>query len=555
VAATATYTTVAEGATLPYTEYQAEAATYNGTLIGPSTTMQMNGGSLQNEMAAESSGREAVELTSGQGVTFTAQHAFNSIVVRYIIPDASGGGGISATLSCYVNGTFNQELALTSAYDWDYGSNMNYTTSGGVNVPGYDKTPGGDAFHLYDETHALLGTNYAAGSTVSLEVGPNDKAGYYVIDFIDLEQAPAALTMPAGFVSITASPYNAVSGGTTDNTAAIQNCITNNSNVWIPAGNFGVLSGSLNVPIERTIEGAGMWYSELSGYYATFNLAGNYDVFSNFYMDGNTTNRDDDSSDNGFNNGGGTGSSITDVWVEHEKCGYWMNSAAGATSNGFNISGCRFRDLYADGVNINQGSVNCVITNNNFRNTGDDSLAEWSQSGYTNSGNMFSYNTIQNPWRADCFALYGGSSNDIENNTCSDTLDQSGIMVEQGFTSTGFSGTNTISNNTLTNAGGYFGGEQYGAIDLWGNQSGLAGAFTISNNLIQSPTYMGVEFNGPNDASGGTFSNLTINNAGTYGVEVESGTSGTATFSTTTVNSPGSGNLLNSGSMTLSGDP
>jgi hypothetical protein len=558
------------GATLPYIEYEAESATaYTGTLIGPNTKMAINGGTiggplpsaaLNAEAAAESSGREAVALTAqGQSVQFTTQKQCNSIVVRYIIPDAAGGGGINATLSCYVNGTFNQELAMTSVFDWDYGnSNMSYSYSNGVNQAGYDKTPSaGTAFHLYDETHAMLGEEVPANSTITLQVGPGDTAAYYVIDFIDLEDVVAPLSMPAGFVSIAASPYNAVSSpyGTSttalgaDCSAAIQACVNANTHVWIPAGNFACLSAAIHVRAGVTIAGAGMWYSGLSGYYATLNLTGSNSVFSNFYLDGYTTNRDDGSSDCGFNNGGGTGSSVTDVWVEHEKVGYWMSQGS-AVSNGMTITGCRFRDLYADGVNINEGSSNCTVTQCNFRNTGDDSLASWSQSGYAaNTNNTFSYNTIQNPWRADGLALYGGSSNIIENNICSDTLDQSGIMIDQGFNSTTFSGDSVISDNEVIRDGGYF-DAQYGAIDLWGNQAALAGAFSISNLQIQSPTYMGVEFNG-DDTSGGTFNDVSITSSGAYpGIEVESGTSGTTMFSNTVV-VPASNALQNNGSMTV----
>jgi len=565
------------GATVPYVEYEAESATaYTGTLLGPYTNMAMNGGRLSEgpgsaplgnpalnaEAAAEASGREAVALTApGQTVQFTTLNQCNSIVVRYIIPDAAGGGGINATLSCYVNGIFNQELAMTSVYGWDYGNNLNYTGAGGVNQPGYDKNPSnGPGFHLYDETHALLGEEVPAGSTITLEVGPNDTAAYYVIDFIDLEDVAAPVAMPGGFVSITSSPYNAVSSpyGTSttavgaDCSAAIQACVNANTKVWIPAGNFACLTAAIHVPAGVTIAGAGMWYSGLSGYYATLNVSGSNSVFSNFYLDGYTTNRDDNSSDCGFNNGGGTGSSVTDVWVEHEKVGYWMGKGS-AVSNGMTITGCRFRDFYADGVNINEGTSNCTVTQCNFRNTGDDSLASWSQSGNpADTNNTFSYNTIQVPWRADCLALYGGTSNVIENDLCSDTLDQSGIMVQQGFNSTTFSGTSLINDNELIRAGGYF-GEDYGAIDLWANQAALQGAFSISNLTIVSPTYMGVEFNGSN-ASGGTFNDVSITGTdtalGNYAIEVDSGTSGTALFSNTVV-SPPTNALQNNGSMTI----
>jgi hypothetical protein len=554
--ATATPVMAAYGATLPYTEYRAVAANYTGTLIGPSSTMWMNGGNMDTEIAAESTGREAVQLTNqGQYVRFTTTNQCNSIVVRYVIPDAPGGGGITATLSCAVNGpgvNFNQELTVSSVYSWDYG-NFGYP---------YDKNPGdGNAFHLYDETHALFGQEVPAGSTITLQKGPNDTAGYYVINLIDLEDVAAPMAQPANSVSVLSA--GATGNGTTDDTTAIQNCV-NNANgqtVWFPQGTY-LLSNSININAGVNLQGAGMWYTTLhetnpSAAILNLNLNNASMTVANMFLRGEVTNRNDNLPDSGLNNFGGTNSLLQNVWIEHTKCGWWCGGG-GSITNNLMVTGCRIRDTYADGVNFNLGTSNSTVTNCNFRNTGDDAMAGWSQGGNPpNTGNTFSYNTVQNPWRADCFALNGGNNNVIENNACSDTLNQSGILMETGFGSNNFGGNTVIQNNVLTNAGAQYAGNnsQYGAIQLWGNQLGLTGTFTVANNLIQSPTFMGIEFLGPNDASGGVFSGTTINNAGTYAVVVEPGTSGTAAFSTTTVNNPGQGNVLNSGTMTLSGDP
>src|ERR1700677_2616408 len=212
------------GARLPYVEYEAEDAATNGSLIGPSTTMAMNGGTLDDEIAAESSGRRAVKLSArGQYLRFTTRRRCNSIVLRYVIPDGPAGGGMDATLSCWVKGAFNQELKLSSKVGWCYGSNLDYLRTAGINVPGYGKNPAaGGAFHLYDETHALLGRQVPAGSTITLKVGPHDGAALYVVDLVDLEEVAPPSAMPSGFVSITAC--GAVAGGP-DCSAAIQACV------------------------------------------------------------------------------------------------------------------------------------------------------------------------------------------------------------------------------------------------------------------------------------------------------------------------------------------
>jgi hypothetical protein len=188
---------------------------------------------------------------------------------------------------------------------------------------------------------------------------------------------------------------------------------------------------------------------------------------SNLLLTGEVTNRNDSATDSGFDYHGGTNSVVSNVWVEHTKCGWWVGNSGSVTS-GLNITGCRFRDTYADGVNFCNGTSNSTITQSNFRNTGDDSMASWSPSGGgTNNANTFTYNTVQCPWRADAIAVYGGSNLNITYNLCTDTVDQAGIMVQQGFTSNGFSGTNTINNNTLLRCGGYF-SANYGAIDFLG---------------------------------------------------------------------------------------
>ena len=88
------------GASLPFTEYEAENANYTGKLIGPDFT--------QGDLATEASGREAVQLTAhGQYVQFTLTSAANAFDLHYALPQ-----GASGTLSVYVNGTKLSKRAL-----------------------------------------------------------------------------------------------------------------------------------------------------------------------------------------------------------------------------------------------------------------------------------------------------------------------------------------------------------------------------------------------------------------------------------------------------------
>ena len=171
------------GASLAYTEVQAESSATNGTIIGPSFS--------QGQLADEASGRKAVTLAgngSGQFVTFTTPGTGrpNSIDFRYSIPDTSDGSVYTDPLSLYINGAKQTDFTLTNAYSWYYGS---YPF---VNSPG-----SGNRHHFYDEVHRLFTTTYPAGTTFRLQVDSEDTASSYTIDLADFENVPAALPSQA----------------------------------------------------------------------------------------------------------------------------------------------------------------------------------------------------------------------------------------------------------------------------------------------------------------------------------------------------------------------
>src|SRR5689334_13931382 len=95
------------GASVPFLEQEAENAATNGTILGPSRDAY--------NIAAEASGRKAVKLLPGQYVEFTLPAAANAITVRYSIPDAPNGGGLTAKLGV-TGGDQTTSLPMTSQY-------------------------------------------------------------------------------------------------------------------------------------------------------------------------------------------------------------------------------------------------------------------------------------------------------------------------------------------------------------------------------------------------------------------------------------------------------
>ena len=506
------------GAIEPYTEYEAEAGTLSGaTLLGPTRT-----GSSINDVAAEASNRQAVRLTNvNDSVTIKNLNPSNSIVVRYSVPD--NGLDYTGTLSLYVNGMMRQKLTVTSRYSWTYGGVNDFNN---VNI---EKNAGaGSPHHFFDEVHALTG-DIPVGATVKLQKDADDNAAHYDIDLIDMEQvASAPAAKPAGFMSIV--DCGAIPNDGKDDGPAIQLCFSRSKNLYIPEGVFNMTSKELSAQ-GATIRGAGMWRSVLKGFYARFDCYAGGCKFYDFAIDGDSTHRDDNSPETGFTGNGMSGSLIEHVWVEHKKLGVWT----GSNTNGITIRNSRFRDLYADGINLSCGTSNALVEHTNIRNSGDDSFAAWALNMCANEqNNVFRNVYAQLPWRANCFGLYGGGTT-IQDSVCSDTQ-YPGILLGAMFNSNAFT-TTKVTGVSLLRAGGPQYGEQ-GALKL-NPEQGPVQNIQISNVDIDSSTYSAVQFAAGNTIDTVSLSGVNITKPGGCGLLAQG--TGSADMSTVVVSGAGSG--------------
>ncbi|WP_459722077.1 CARDB domain-containing protein [Actinophytocola sp. KF-1] len=574
---------VGRGAAAPYVEYEAEAAQYQGQLVEADPLRTFG----HTNFGTESSGRKSVRLTSqGQYVEFTSTNQANSIVVRNSIPDAPGGGGIDATISLYVNGAFAQKLTLSSKHSWLYG-----TTD---DPEGLTNTPQGDARRLFDESHALLSQSYPPGTKFRLQRDSGDTASFYIIDLIDLEQVADPLPKPANCTSIT--EYGAVPNDGNDDTAAIQRAVTDDQNgviscVWIPAGQWRqeqkILTDDPTVPngggqynqvgiSNVTIRGAGMWHSQLYTLTQPQNAGGiNHPHEGNFGfdIDKNTQISDiaifgsgrirggDGGAEGGVGLNGrfGTGTRISNVWIEHANVGVWVGRDYSnkpelwGPADGLEFSGMRIRNTYADGINLTNGSRNSKVFNSSFRTTGDDALAVWANQYVKDPSvdiahdNVFTNNTIQLPWRANGIAIYGGYGNKIENNLISDTMNYPGIMLATDHDPLPFSGQTLIANNALYRCGGVFWGEQqkFGAITFFAQGKDIPGV-TLRDTEIHDSTYDGIQFK----TGGGTVPNVAITNVkidksnNGAGILAMAGARGSANLTNVTITASATGNIV-----------
>jgi hypothetical protein len=286
-----------------------------------------------------------------------------------------------------------------------------------------------------------------------------------------------------------------------------------------------------------------MWRSTLSGASAAFVCSGGACRFSDFSIYGDVTLRDDANGVHAFGGPFGGGSRIDDVWMEHFTTGPWIGQGGSPPIDGMVIHGCRIRDLYADGVNLNTSTSNATVEQCHARNLGDDAFASWSNGQGPNAGNVFQFDTVQVTWRATCYAIYGGTNNAVQDSICADTVTYPGIFVDQGFSSSPFGGTTSVARDTIARGGGGMYGAKWGALTIDGDQpSNAITGVQVQTVDIEGATFSGIYLVGPNDAIQDlVLTDVTIASPGTYGIHVDPSATGIATATGVVVTNPGSG--------------
>ncbi|MDQ1547393.1 MAG: hypothetical protein QOH69_2297 [Actinomycetota bacterium] len=465
------------GATVGFSEQEAENAVTNGSIL-PVTTQAYT-------LSAEASGRSAVSLTPGQYVQFTLPAATNAINIRYSIPDAPSGGGITAPLAVSINGGRAQTMTLTSQYAWLYSQYpFSNNPNAGILFPDQwiaecgcvpnQTTPAPTVAnpyrpnHFYDEQRMLLGRTYPAGSTIRLTAPATTTAAKTTIDLLDSQAvaAPKIDLLAADVLAFGADPF-----GKHDSANAFDKAIAFakkwHLKVYVPPGTYQV---NRHIAVDNvTIQGAGSWYTIITGHQVTLSspapdgsvhtgvgfygkdasAGGSNNVhLSGFAIEGDVRERIDTDQVNGIG-GSFNNSSFDGLYIQHTKAGVWLD---GPMTN-VTITNNVIVDQLADGINFHTGVTRSTASNNFIRNTGDDALAMWSDKT-ADANNTFDHNTVQTPVLANGIALYGGTDNTVSNNLVADPIREgSALHVGTRFGSQPFVGHVWLTNNTTVRAG------------------------------------------------------------------------------------------------------
>ncbi|MFJ5876937.1 glycosyl hydrolase family 28-related protein [Streptomyces sp. NPDC093088] len=465
------------GATVAFDEQEAENAATTGTVIGPDRTPYT--------LPSEASGRSAVRLTAGQHVEFVLPRAANALTVRYSIPDAPGGGGITAPLDVAVGGRHRTTMTLTSQYSWLY-NQYPFTNDPRADLlhPDWWITecacvPAATApapeiakpfrpTHFYDEQRLLLGRTYRAGDRIRLTVPAGSPAAWTVIDLLDTELV-APPHVERGGVNVLA--FGADPTGRRDAAPAVERAIAFarrvDRPVYLPPGTFRV---DRHIVVDDvTIVGAGNWHTILKGRQVTLAEpapdgsrhtgvglygrsaaeGGSRNVhLRGFAIEGDVRERIDTDQVNAIG-GAMSDSTIDGLHLHRTKVGLWFD---GPMSN-VKVTNNVITDQVADALNFHTGVTDSLVHNNFVRNTGDDGLAMWSDTT-ADARNTFSRNTVQSPTLANGIAIYGGEDNTVSGNLVADPVREgSGLHAGSRFGAEPFTGTLRFTGNTTVRAG------------------------------------------------------------------------------------------------------
>ncbi len=517
------------GARVSYITYEAEDGYTNAEKL-------VSADRLAGEIAGEASGCAAVQLSdTGDYVEWTATADANAIVMRATMPDI--GLTDTRTISVYLNGKKIDVMSMNTKYSWVYGN---------IESPNKNASSG-DGFHIYDDCRVLLDQTIKMGDKIRIQKDSTDTAKWYGIDFVDLEMVAPPAEKPDNLVSI--ADFK-LANSSVSITRAIDYALANGyKGIWIPEGDWPCetkvrlpdgIDNNATGDDRFEIAGAGMWYSRL---YATsygtddwgnfgFNCRGKTVYYHDFMMDGMNKIRTEGGKP--FANGYGKNTTIENVWIEHTTCGFWCGGAVGDFPNGTDteskqsknllITDCRIRNTGADGINLSNATTNATVVNVECRSTGDDAFAMWSMETSIKSslinengceGNTVKYCTAKFPWRANCYAIYGGKDNTVTDSIAVDPLTYAGIYcTDQTFQSVPCRGTTTFRRMDLIRCGGiFYDGRSFPALWIHGNGASTGGKVLCEDINILDTLYAPIKLQKANDA---TFRNIYVDTFGTY---------------------------------------
>ena len=443
------------GATMPFTTYEAENAVLGGNAaISPDSAI-----------AQAAVGRSYVYLApSSDSIQFNNVAPATKLSIRYNVPQ-----GAYSYPKLYVNGVYYKTLTLSYIGNYDTGQDSG----------------NGRYFNEADVDVNLIG-----GENLKIQY---DSGSSFSVDRIALEVVPAPLQMPANYLSV--ASCGALGNGVNNDTSAIQSCIdqANAANpkkgVWFPAGTYNVRP--LTLPGGTVMRGAGLWYTTL---YASTAISQTYTYLMTTTGDNisiqsmafvsNQTRRHPDvfAIDNTHN------------YLDIENCRFdlFTTSVGGWGQNGSygTFINLRIRETFADGIHQGEGGSNNLVKNVWTVGTGDDGIALVNGTNVPlASNNIVQFSTVEAVYYGRGISMTGNSNSYITDSIVNTVGQAAGIYIasESGTYNSWAVYNPKIRRNTVsyTNKAG----NNQGALELWPGANPIYGALVELNTISKGATY------------------------------------------------------------------
>ncbi len=448
----------------PYFRYEAEpdhCAAYSGDYLSPTDDQTM--------LQSEASNQQAITLHGEGYVTWLNDSGqADGLTLRYSVP-----WGTEAVVAV-TDGAGNElgRLRLNTDHSWEYCEKRQGNRTTKPEIYSLHVRNDNEFVRMrFDETHSLLSRAIAQGESFGVR---NLSQTPVTIDFVEIEKTVREECRDGW------ARWDSSLGSLQDFINAHQG-----STVYIDE-EYVTLGDRLNLG-SCNLRGRGMWYTELHWDRGTtgFNsFSGEVrDLYLSSYQ--NQRYNSPDHGPNGYGSPGkcfnGSTGRVENVWVEHFECGGWLDGADGSY-----FTGCRFRNNYADGINLCNSS-NCTVEHSSFRNNGDDDMASWSAARYC-SNNTFRYNTAEHNWRASSLGFFGGGGHTAHHILVKDGL-ESGVRLVSDFNGPAFGSEGiTFSDISIVHCS-CIAGEVGRHGDFWGVDEGALHIESSVNYGIINPVF------------------------------------------------------------------
>lgn len=401
----------------PYKRYEAEPekSMSNSLFLSPTT--------VQSELQSEATNAVATQLIKKNSyIQWRNDEGADEMVIRFSTLDGKNEVGTKGAIALYINEAFVRNITLDTYWAWQYALRSGQTYPD--NLPASNKF----ARMRFDDNRIKLSDKIPQVATFKL-VKVDDNKTPYTIDFIELESISSAVKF-GSIKYLKKVSYN-VSDGPLDEVIAKNGGKT----IYFPSGKYDVANRiTIDEQNTKTIS-VGMWYTELhflasTDNEETYSKRGIQTNQSNTLLNGLyiTTKKDRSYFVFPNNRNGqigkvimgsfGSNSTIKNLWIEHFECGGWIDG-----TEYLMVQNCRFRNHYADGINLASGSKNSVIEHCSFRNNGDDDISSWSCGKNICENNTYQYCTAENIWRASSVGFFGGKRHKALNLVIMDAMD------------------------------------------------------------------------------------------------------------------------------------